>query len=82
MKTVAVYEAKTQFSKLIDEIVAGEEVTITRRGEPVVVMHRAETTPELAEVKRIIEAIKALRKGIKLPPGMTVRDMIEDGRRY
>jgi len=30
-----IYEAKTQFSKLIETVEAGEDVTICRRGEPV-----------------------------------------------
>lgn len=32
---VSVYAAKTNLSKLIDRITAGEEVVITRRGTPV-----------------------------------------------
>ena len=35
MKTINVYAAKTQFSHLIDEAVAGKEVVIARAGRPV-----------------------------------------------
>lgn len=35
MKTFNVYEAKTNFSKLLDMVVAGEEVVIARNGKPV-----------------------------------------------
>ena len=35
-KIVSVYEAKTQLSALIDEVLAGGEVVITRHGKPVV----------------------------------------------
>ena len=35
MVVVSVSQAKTQFSRLIARVEAGEEVTITRRGAPV-----------------------------------------------
>jgi prevent-host-death family protein len=34
-KSVGVHEAKTHLSRLLDEVVAGEEVVITRRGEQI-----------------------------------------------
>jgi antitoxin (DNA-binding transcriptional repressor) of toxin-antitoxin stability system len=34
-KSVGVHEAKTHLSRLIEEVAAGEEVVITRRGEAV-----------------------------------------------
>lgn len=36
MKLVNVYEARGQFSKLLDEAEAGEEIVIARNGTPVV----------------------------------------------
>ncbi|MDQ3779529.1 MAG: type II toxin-antitoxin system prevent-host-death family antitoxin [Chloroflexota bacterium] len=35
MKTVGAYEAKTHLSQLLDEVAAGESITITRHGVPV-----------------------------------------------
>lgn len=34
-KSVGVHEAKTHLSRLLEEVAAGEEVVITRRGEDV-----------------------------------------------
>lgn len=34
-KSVGVHEAKTHLSRLLDDVAAGEEVLITRRGEEV-----------------------------------------------
>jgi len=34
MKTVGVYEARAHFSKLLDEVGAGETVVTTRHGKP------------------------------------------------
>lgn len=36
MKTVTIHEAKTHFSRLINEALAGEEVIIARRNKPVI----------------------------------------------
>lgn len=33
-KSVGVHEAKTHLSRLLDDVAGGEEVLITRRGEP------------------------------------------------
>jgi len=80
MKTVPVYEAKTRLSALLDAVAAGEEITITRNGHPaamlVPVPSRSDRTAEA------IRRIRAIRKGVRLPEGMTVRDLIEEGRRY
>ncbi len=35
MKTVNVHEAKTQLSRLLQRVAAGEEITIANRGTPV-----------------------------------------------
>jgi len=34
-KTVNIYEAKTQLSRLVNEAAAGEEIVIARNGKPV-----------------------------------------------
>lgn len=33
-KSVGVHEAKTHLSRLLDDVASGEDVVITRRGEP------------------------------------------------
>jgi prevent-host-death family protein len=35
LPTVNIYEAKTHFSDLIDQVAKGEEIVISRRGKPV-----------------------------------------------
>ena len=42
--SVGVHEAKTHLSRLIDRVLSGEEVTIERRGEPVVKLVRIESS--------------------------------------
>ena len=35
MATVGLYEAKTNFSSLVDRVMRGEEIILSKRGEPV-----------------------------------------------
>jgi prevent-host-death family protein len=64
MPTYSVAQAKDHLSKLIDEALAGEEVTITRHGKPVAELRPARAvgperpSPEL--IDRIAERAKTL----------------------
>ncbi len=78
MKTVAVYEAKTNLSNLLDQVEAGEEIQITRRGIPIARII-AEQSPIKHDTKALIAKIKASRAGYKLDE-INLRDMIEEGR--
>jgi prevent-host-death family protein len=78
--TVGVYEAKTRLSELLDRVAKGETITITRHGVPVAVLA---PTPEsrALSVEQAVEDLKRLRKGRSLG-GLTIRELIEEGRRY
>jgi antitoxin (DNA-binding transcriptional repressor) of toxin-antitoxin stability system len=39
MKVVSIYEAKTQLSKLVEMVLAGQEVVIAKRKTPLVSLH-------------------------------------------
>ena len=56
MKTVSIAEAKAHLSELVDGVISGENVTITRRGKPVVEM----IAPTAARKPIDIAALKAL----------------------
>jgi prevent-host-death family protein len=45
MQLVNVHEAKTQLSKLLDRVAAGEEVVIARHGKPVARLAPLEAEP-------------------------------------
>jgi prevent-host-death family protein len=81
MSTVALYEAKNRLSELIDRVLAGEVIEITRRGEVV-----AQLCPpgDGAEHERkaleAIDALKRAREGVSLG-GLKSRDLIREGRR-
>jgi prevent-host-death family protein len=44
----SIAEAKTQLSRLIDRALQGEEVVITRHGNPVVVLRPVQSSPQTA----------------------------------
>jgi prevent-host-death family protein len=46
MTIVSVHEAKTHLSRLIEQVLAGEEVTVTRNREPVVKLVPAAPAPK------------------------------------
>lgn len=79
MKNVGLFEAKQKLSELVDRASAGERIGITRRGKLAAVLAPAQTNVDLGEVFARIEEI---RKSVKpLPKRMTVKDLIEEGRR-
>jgi prevent-host-death family protein len=91
MSAVAVYEAKTRLSELLDAVLAGEEVTITRRGVPVARLVAAQAKvgrkrvvdEAAARRERVAQAVREmheLTRGLELPPGMTLRQAIDEGR--
>lgn len=42
MKTVNIHEAKTQFSKLIEEAVSGDAFVVAKAGKPMVVVKKVD----------------------------------------
>jgi len=80
MRTIGAYEAKTHLPRLLDEVAHGETITITKHGVPVAML----VPPPAAQRPdpgAIIAAIRELRKGITLGD-LSIRDLIEDGRRW
>jgi prevent-host-death family protein len=80
MRTVGAYEAKTHLPRLLDDVARGETIAITKRGVPVAMLV---PTPE-ARRKNVDEAIAALRefrRGKSLGE-LSIRELIEEGRRY
>jgi len=77
MKTVGIFEAKTHFSALIKDAQAGETITVTKNGEPV-----ARIVPVGGDRAGAIEAMeRILATGARLD-GLTIKELIEEGRRY
>jgi prevent-host-death family protein len=79
MRTVGLFEAKQKLSELVDRASTGEQIGITRRGKLAAVIVPARTEVSLKEVFADIERIRKRMK--RLPNGVTIKDLIEEGRR-
>lgn len=65
--TMTVSEARAALPQVLDQVLAGDEVTITRHGTPVAVVVRP-------------ESLAARRAGTAFAAAATVRDVLERGR--
>jgi prevent-host-death family protein len=79
METVGAYEAKTHLPKLLERVSKGERITITKHGVPVAVL-QPPLASRKAEPKKVITELREFRKKYTLK-GLSIRDMIEEGRR-
>ncbi len=80
MKSVGSYEAKTHLPRLLDEVQRGETIMITKHGKPVAVLSPPEAEPD-RDVRAIIAEFRAYsRKQARSLAGLSVREMIEEGR--
>jgi prevent-host-death family protein len=79
MKSIGLFEAKQKLSELVERASAGERIGITRRGKLAAFLVPARGDVDLKEVFARIEEIRKSAK--PLPKGMTVKDLIEEGRR-
>lgn len=80
VKTIGAYEAKTHLPRLLEEVAAGETITITKHGRPV-----AQLVPPPAarrpDVDKLVEEWRAYRKRENITlGGHSIRDMIDEGR--
>ena len=79
----AVAEAKARFSELLGRAEGGEEIVIKRHGEPVAKLLPVKPKLSVEERRRRrLEYEAWLRDhGPTLGPGMTIKDLIDEGRR-
>ncbi len=80
MRSVGLFEAKNRLSALVERASKGEVILITRRGQKVAMLvpfgRRWDRTP-----REVVEHIRESRRGTHLPKGLTIRRLIDDGRR-
>ncbi len=75
--TVGVFEAKNTLSELIERAARGEDVVITRRGEPIVRLVPAHSSTVEAALEEFLDI-----RGRTRPGDESVRELIEEGRRW
>ena len=81
MRTTGIFEAKQNFSALIESVEAGEEVRITRHGKEVARILPVKRVPVIAEsqIERELQAMRELHSRVKPGPGW--RELRDDGRK-
>ena len=78
---VGSYEAKTKLPQLLEMASRGESITVTRHGVPIAMIVPAPGNRMMTK-EQLVEAIMAHRKGRKLGPGVKIKDLINEGRKY
>lgn len=79
MRTVRTEEAQAHLSHLIEEVGRGHQIEITMNGAPVALLVPVSAAPK-PNVRQVIRQMRELRHGITLG-GLSVREMIQEGRR-
>lgn len=82
MTHIGSYQAKTHLPELLERVEHGEKILITRRGIPVAMLTQP---PEKVtrDVRQVVEDMLAFRDSRKRTTGkLTIREMIEEGRRF
>jgi prevent-host-death family protein len=74
MQTTGIYEAKNNFSALIETVEKGEEVRITRHGKEVVRMLPMRRKPVITDeqIARELHQIEALQAAIHAGPSVRI----------
>ncbi len=75
--TVGVYELKTHLSAVLDEVVAGRSVTVTRHGHPIVTLSPAKSSTA-AQRQASFAAMRDLARNRSL--GVPLEEAINEGR--
>ena len=79
METVGAYEAKTHLPKLLERVLKGERITITKHGVPVAVLQPPDPAKNV-DTKSVILELRKFRDAHCLD-GISIRAMIDEGRR-
>lgn len=81
MTTVGIFEAKNRLSELVERAARGEEIAITRRGEQVARLMPPRAPDALGAAHALAMRIRRSRAGQDLGDEVSIRDMIDEGRR-
>ena len=79
MDSVGAYEAKTNLSKLLERVIRREKITITKHGVPLAVLQPPASSRK-ALPRQFIAEMRQFRDKHPLD-GLSIRKMIEEGRR-
>lgn len=81
MTSIGIFEAKNRLSELVERAARGEEIVITRRGEQVARLMPPRVPDAPAQARALVERIRHSRAQHALGQGVSLRELIEEGRR-
>jgi prevent-host-death family protein len=83
MTSIGFYEARTHLAELLDQVAKGKQILITRRGKPAALLMPPPKEPE-ADVRQVVREMLEFRdrEGPSLGGKATIRELIEEGRRF
>ena len=77
MRKVGLFEARQKLSELVKQAAAGERIGIRRRGKLAAVLVSVKGEYDLCG---IFENLEGIRRRARRVQGVSVKDLIEDGR--
>ena len=78
---IGTFEAKTHFSRIIEEVKHGADYVITKRGKPVAKIIPFQQKPEMTRQEAFAK-LAEMRKLYRGKPGdFNIREAIEEGRK-
>ena len=81
MRKIGLFEAKQKLSELVERAERGERIGITKRGKLRAEIGPARPEQPEVDLKKIFADIEKIRRKVKPHPGITTKDLIEEGRR-
>jgi prevent-host-death family protein len=82
MREIGAFDAKNHLGALLDEVERGGEIVITRRGKPVAKLVPAVRGHDIEAARAAVARMKERRKGVTLGPNLTIKDLINAGRKW
>ena len=79
-RTFGVFEAKNRLTALLDEVEAGHEILITRRGKPVARLVPANAGFDRARARQAADNLVRASKGLTLDD-LSIKELVNEGRR-
>ena len=81
MATVGIFEAKNRLSEYVERASRGEEIVITRHGEVMARLVPPAHAVTNIQARALAERIRGSRKGHLLGEGVTLRELVDEGRK-
>lgn len=79
MREVALFEARSKLSGLLDAVATGQQIIITRHGKAAACLVPVEHGFDRAKAKQAARALLEARKGVTLG-GLSIKKLVNEGR--